>query len=424
MKQMLHECARLLVDRRTRWVLGGLAVSVVGDGAARVAILLRVHAEGGGPSALAVVLVLFAMPMVLLAGVAGVLADRPDPRPVVMGAAALQLVAAVVLALTGGLAWTGGAAFVLQTGFALANSAWMVALPRLVAEEDVGTLVSLHHGLMALAAPAGAALGGMLVQHVGTAAPFALDAASFVVLMGAGLALRPVQELAAPSAPAGILRTVLPLDGLAALRRHSLLTLLAAAVLPFIIAVESVNAIEVYLVRDVLGGSSGFFGFSEGLAGVGVATGALLASVARTTTARARTVLWAIPAMSLVVVAEGLAPGPSVYLVLVVVIGLLLGGLNAVVMTLVVTETGAGTRGRVVAFVGGAARSCGMIALAVGGLLGTLLDPRTSFVAVGVVGLAIGIVALRAARGRVPAARPQPATPVVGTAAARGTPTT
>lgn len=424
MKHMLHDCGRLLGERRTRWVLGGLAVSVVGDGAARVAILLRVHVEGGGPSALAVVLVLFAMPMVLLAGVAGVLADRPDPRPVVLGAAALQLVAAVVLALTGGLAWTGGAAFVLQTGFALANSAWMVALPRLVAEEDVGTLVSLHHGLMALAAPAGAALGGLLVQHVGTAAPFVLDAASFVVLMGAGLALLPVRESVAPSAPAGILRTVLPLDGLAALRRHSLLTLLAAAVLPFIIAVESVNAIEVYLVRDVLGGSSGFFGFSEGLAGVGVATGALLASVARTTTARARTVLWAIPAMSLVVVAEGLAPGPSVYLVLVVVIGLLLGGLNAVVMTLVVTETGAGTRGRVVAFVGGAARSCGMIALAVGGLLGTLLDPRTSFVAVGVVGLAIGIVALRAARGRVPAARPQPATPVAGTAAARGTPTT
>lgn len=422
MKQLLQDYQRLFGDRRTRWVLGGLALSVMGDGAARVAILLRVHAEGGGPSALAVVLVLFALPMVLLAGVAGVLADRPDPRPIVLGAAALQLVAAVVLALTGGLAWTGAATFVLQTGFALANSVWMVSLPRLVAEDDVGTLVSLQHGLMALAAPTGAAVGGLLVQHVGTAAPFVLDATSFVVLMGAGLALPPVKEPIAPSAPAGILRTVLPLDGLAALRRHSLLTLLAAAVLPFIIAIESVNAIEVYLVKDVLGGTSGFFGLSEGMAGAGVAVGALLASAARTTTTRARTVLWAIPAMSLVVVAEGLAPGPSVYLVLVVASGLMLGGLNAVVMTLMVTETGAGTRGRVVAFVGGAARSCGMIALAVGGLLGTLLDPRTSFVAVGVVGLAIGLVALWAARGRVPAARPEPATPVTGTAAAESSP--
>lgn len=420
-KQLLQGYRRLLGDRRTRWVLCGLAVSVMGDGAARVAILLRVHAEGGGPSALAVVLVLFALPMVLLAGVAGALADQPDPRPVVLGAAALQLVAAVVLALTGGLVWTGGATFVLQTGFALANSMWMVALPRLVAEDDVGTLVSLHHALVALAAPMGAALGGVLVQHVGAATPFVLDAATFVVLMGAGLALPSSRRQVPLGGSPGILRVLLPLDGLTALRQHRLLAVLAAAVLPFIIAIEAVNAIEVFLVRDVLAGTSAFFGISEGTAGVAVACGALLASVARTTTARARTVLWALPAMSLVVVAQGLAHGTWVYLALAVATGFMLGGLNAVVMTLMVTATDQGTRGRVVAFVGGAARSCGMIALGVGGLLGTLLDPRASFVVLGTVGLVIGLVALWAARGHVvdgPAPLPDPAAVVAGVAPA------
>mgnify|MGYP002712229895 CR=1 FL=1 len=380
-------------------MLTGLAVSVVGDGAARVAVLLRVHDEGGGPSGLALVLVLFALPLVLLAGVAGVLADRPDPRPVVVGAAAVQLTATVVLALTSGLAWTGGAAFVLQTGFALGNSVWVVALPRLVAEEDVGTLISLHHGLVALAAPTGAALGGVLVQHAGTAAPFVLDAATFVVLMGVGLALPAAVASATPPAAPGILRTLLPLDGIAALRRHPLLAVLAGAVLPFIVAIESVNAIEVFLVRDVLGGSSAFFGFSEGSAGVGVACGAVLAAAARSTRARARTVLWAIPAVSLAVIGQGLAPGTTVYLVLAVAVGLLLGGLNAVLITLMVTETEAATRGRVVAFVGVAARSCTMLALAVGGVLGTVLGPRESFVVVGVAGVLIGVMALRAAVG-------------------------
>lgn len=398
---MLHTWIRLLGDARTRWVLAGLAVSVMGDGAARVAVLLRVHAEGADPSGLAVVLVLFALPLVLLAGVAGSLADRPDPRPVVVGAAAVQLVAAVVLALTSGLVWTGGAAFVLQTGFALANSAWMVALARLVAEEDVGSLVSLHHGLIALAAPTGAALGGFLVQRSGTAAPFVLDAATFVVLMGAGLALTAADRPAEPGRARGILRTLLPLDGLAALRNHQLLALLAGATLPFIIAIESVNAVEVFLVRDVLGGSSSFFGFSEGVAGLAVACGALLASAARTTTSRARTVLWALPAMSAVVVAEGLAPGTWVYVVLVAALGLALGCVNAVLMTLMVTDTAPETRGRVVAFVGGAARSCGMIALAAGGLLGVILGPRASFVVVGAVALLIALVALWRARGRV-----------------------
>lgn len=419
MKQMLRVYGRLLGDSRTRWVLAGLAVSVVGDGAARVAVLLRVHDEGGGPSGLAVVLVLFALPSVLLAGVAGLLADRPDPRPIVVGAAAVQLIGAVVLALTSGLAWTAGAAFVLQTGFALANSAWMVALPRLVPAEDAGSLVSMHHGLVALAAPAGAALGGLLVQHVGTTVPFVLDAVTFIVLMGAGLALPSSRRPEPLGTPPGILRVLLPLDGLAALRQHRLLALLAAAVLPFIIAIEAVNAIEVFLVRDVLGGSSAFYGISEGAAGVAVACGALLASVARTTTARARTVLGALPAMSLVVVAQGLAPGTWVYLALAVAIGITLGGVNAIFTTLMVTETEAGTRGRVVAFVGGASRSCSMIALAFGGLIGTVLGPRASFVAIGAAGMAIGIVALWAARDQIvgrPAADPEPATAVAGMA--------
>lgn len=396
---MLQNCRRVLGASRARWVLAGLAVSVVGDGAARVAILLRVHDEGGGPSGLAVVLVLFALPLVLLAGVAGVLADRPDPRPVVVGAAAVQLTAAVVLALTSGLEWTGGAAFLLQTGLALGNSVWMVALPRLVAEDDVGTLISLLHGLIALAAPTGAALGGVLVQHVGTAAPFVLDAATFVVLMGVGLVL-PVGPAPAIPAPApGILRTLLPLDGMSALRRHRLLAVLTGAVLATIVAIESVNAIEVFLVRDVLGGSSAFFGFAEGAAGVGMACGAVLSAGANSARARARTVLWSIFGMSLAVIGQGLAPSAPVYLVLGVAVGLLIGGLNAVLMTLQITETEAGARGRVVAFVGGAARSCTMIALAVGGVLGTVLGPREAFVVVGAVGVLIGVVALRAAAG-------------------------
>lgn len=57
-------------------------------------------------------------------------------------------------------------------GFALANSASVVALPRLVPEEEVGALVSTHHALRGIALPVGAALGGLHFQHVGDHAPF------------------------------------------------------------------------------------------------------------------------------------------------------------------------------------------------------------------------------------------------------------
>lgn len=206
----------------------------------------------------------------------------------------------------------------------------------------------------------------------------------------------------------GLLRTLVPLDGVAALRRHPVLAVLAAAVLPFIVALESVNAVEVFLVKDVLGGTSSQFGISEAVAGVSAVFGALLAARARTTVERVHAVLAALVVISVCQIAQGLAPGILVYVALAAAIGLLLGGVNALIMTLMVTATDPDRRGSIVALVGGAARSSTMIALAVGGVLGTVLGPRPAFVAVGVVGLCIAVVGVVAVRRRLPRAVPVP----------------
>lgn len=400
MKQMLHDLSRVLGERRARAVVLAVAVSLVGDGAARVGLLLRVHDAGAGPGELAGVLALYALPLILLAGVAGRLADLPDVRPVLVGSAAVQVLAALFLAWRVDLGSTALGVGVLQTGFALANSAWVVALPRLVAPELAGSLVSVHHAALGIAAPVGAALGGVAFARHGAAAPFVLDAVSFLPLLGAALL---VPRMGRPVIPAagGLWRAVLPLDGLSALRRHPLLAVLTAAVLPFIVALESVNAVEVYLAKDVLGASSEQFGISEAGAGLAAVVGALGASVMSTTERRARAVVSGLALLSLVQLAQGLAPTFVVYLVLAAAVGLVLGGINALVMTLMVTATDPATRGRVVALVGGASRSCTMLALALGGLLGTLLGPRGAFVAVGVVGLVIALAARHAVARRL-----------------------
>ena len=364
----------------------------MGDGVARVALLLRVHDSGVGPAGLAVMLVLFALPVVLLVGVAGALADRPDPRPVVVVAAVVQLLAALALAVRTDLVPTGLGVLVLQTGFAVGNSAWVVALPRLVPEERVGALVSMHHALLGMATPLGAALGGVLVEHAGERAPFVLDALTFVPLAVVGLLL-PVRYAGSGSSPRGLLRTVVPIEGVGALGRHPLLAALVWAVLPFIIALESVNAIEVFLVKDVLGGSSSQFGATEAAAAAAAVAGALVAASVRTRRSRAMVVLAALFALSVGQAAQGLAPGLLVYVVLAAVVGLLLGTVNALVLTLVLTATGTESRGSIVAFVGGASRSCGILALAAGGLMGTVLAPRTAYVLVGAVGLVIAVAA-------------------------------
>ena len=66
-----------------------------------------------------------------------------------------------------------------------------------------------------------------------------------------------------------------------------------------------------------------------------------------------------------------------------------------------VTATDVRSRGSIVAFVGGASRSCGIVALGVGGLLGSVLEPRTAYVVVGLVGLAIAGSAVLTVRGRL-----------------------
>ena len=399
MKGLFHDIGAVLGVRRARWVLLALAASVVGDGAARVGLLLRVHEQGGGSPTLAVLLVLFALPLVFLAGVAGRLAELSDVRPVVLAAAATQLLAALALAWRENLVWTGGAVLVLQCGFALANPAWVVALPRLVPEKRVGTLVSLHHGVLAIAAPTGAAAGGLLMEYAGGWSPFALDALSCIPLILAGLLLTGEGgEQPGGAAGRGVLRTLLPLDGVAALRAQPVLATLTFAVLPFVVVLESVNAVEVFLVRDVLGGSAAAFGLSEGVAGAAAVVGALWAGAARVLHARVTGILVALGGVAAAQLAQGLAPTMAVYVTLAASVGLLMGRLNALIMTLMVTATDPATRGRVVAFVGGAARSCTVLAMALGGVLGTFLGPRASFIVVGVVGLGICGWATRAVR--------------------------
>lgn len=401
MKQSLHDLFGVLRVADARWVLLGLALSVLGQGAAQVAIVLRAHDSGVGPTGLAVVLVLLALPVVLLSGVAGALADRHDPRPVVVPAALVQLVAAVGLTLWDDLLLTGAWLVVLQTGFALANSAWVVALPRLVTEEQVAALVSTHHALRGIAVPVGAAAGGVLVQHVGGAAPFVLAAVTLAVLAVVGLRLRPSTEPETQTPGGGLLRAILPLDGLAALRRHRLLAVVAGFAPPFVIVLESVNAVEVFLIRDVLGGTSSQYGLSEAVAGAAAVVGALGVSLFRTTGSRARAVIAAFAVISLTQVAQGFAPAIVVYVALAGAVGFLLGGVNALVMVLMVTATDPDSRGRIVALVGGAARSSGILALGLGGVLGVLLGPRGTFLTVGLLGLCIAVAAVHSLR-RVP----------------------
>ncbi|HET8769221.1 MAG TPA: hypothetical protein VFM86_17975, partial [Pedococcus sp.] len=105
-------------------VLGAGALSVAGDSAAMVALVLRAHATGGGAAPVAALLLCFALPVVATTGAAGALADRADPRRLLLVAGLVQAGAAAGLALVDDLVTTCLLVLVMQTGFALGQPVW------------------------------------------------------------------------------------------------------------------------------------------------------------------------------------------------------------------------------------------------------------------------------------------------------------
>ncbi len=395
MKQVLRNYRQVLAVRAVRTVLLAAAVSVAGDSAAMVALLLRVHASGQGPWAVALLLGAIALPVVATMGVAGALADRADPRRLLAVTALVQAGAAAALAVVDGLAATLVLVLVLQTGFALGNPAWTAVVPRLVPPGTAGRVVALQQALRGVAGPLGAGAGGVLVQWRGPGAALLLDAVTFVALGAAALTLPRVAPVVADGAArvVGWAESLVPRDGVTALRADPVLAVLVLALLPVVVTLESVNAVEVFMLRDVLGATPAQFGLAEAVHGGAAVLGALASGVATSRTARVRLVLVALGLIGLGQTGQSLAPGYLGYLALGLGLGVVLGVVNALVFGLLLDELDSTHRGAVVALVSGLSRAAGAVALVLGGAVGTLAGPRAAYLVAGVGTLLVAAVA-------------------------------
>ena len=87
---------------------------------------------------------------------------------------------------------------VLQCGQAVANPTWVALVPRIAGDEDVGRVLALQQGLVAVTAIAGAALAGLVVGTHGSAAALWLDAGTFGGLLVAAALVRTRRGSARP----------------------------------------------------------------------------------------------------------------------------------------------------------------------------------------------------------------------------------
>ena len=272
----------------------------------------------------------------------------------------------------------------LQCGQAVANPTWGALTPRIVGDEDMGRVIALQQSLLAVAGIVGAALAGLLVGTHGASTALWVDFATFgAVLLAAGLVRTRRggrHEASAPYVAPVVATRSGTFDGLRILKRDRLVWLIFSWTIPFIIVLEGVNVVEVFLVRDDLGANATAYGLLEAFFGAGAVAGSWAAGRLITDAARVRGVLIGLTGTALSIGLAGIAPTVAVLALCLVLLGTFNGGANAAIGPLYVLRPADAARGKVLAAINGVSRAGSVVALGLGGLVGGWLGPRATFV--------------------------------------------
>ena len=189
------ESLRSLRSRNYRLFLTGQLVSLVGTWMQSVALSWLVYRLTGQATLLGIVVLATQGPIVLFGSLGGVLADRVDPRRLLVFTQALQLVQALLLAyltLTGRIqVWH---ILALAVGLGLANAFDLPARQVLVAQtvdrdhlpNAIALNSSIFHGTRVL----GPAIAGIMVAAVGEGWCFLANGVSFLAAIAGLMMMR------------------------------------------------------------------------------------------------------------------------------------------------------------------------------------------------------------------------------------------
>ncbi|MBI4539478.1 MAG: MFS transporter [Gemmatimonadetes bacterium] len=269
---------RALRHRNLRLFFSGQGISLVGTWMQQVAMSWLVYRLTGSSLLLGVIAFWSQFPALLLAPVAGALADRWSRYRMVVMAQSLAMLQAVILAtlvLTRVVEVWHLVTLALFLGVVsgLDVPARQSLLVRLVAgPEDLPNAIALNSSMFNAARLVGPAIAGILIGLVGEGPVFLLNALSYAAVLTALAAVDVTEERGAPSG-GSVLRTVREgfryAFGFPPIR--SILLLLA---LVSLLGIPYVVLLPVF-ARDVLAGDARTLGFLTSAAGLGALVGAL-----------------------------------------------------------------------------------------------------------------------------------------------------
>src|SRR5262249_32733077 len=240
--------------------------------------------------------------------------------------------------------------------------------PEIAQGDELGQVVGFSQMLQTIAGVAAPAMAGVLVGVFGYGAPLLVDAATFLALVVAALAIRTRRSHERPS------DTESPATGPAetySLRGDTLLWPLLLGACALVLVGEVTNVVEVFLLRGTLGAGNVTFGLVAAALAVGIVVGSMLAGRPAADHVRARRMPVAALVLGVTIALAGLAPAIWVFAAAWAFLGISNGYANVDGSTLVLGRTPDFCRGRVLATVNAMVRGSALVAMVLGGLAGT-----------------------------------------------------
>lgn len=416
-------------NRDFRLLTGAVGLSALGDWVAMVALGLQVKEITDSGFAVAALWICLFGPSVLVAGHAGLLADRIEATRLLAAVSSAGAVAALALGLIDGLVPILALTTALGLVFAISQPAEFALVPAIAGEERIQIANGHMETIRYIGFGVGPLLGGVLYATGGFELAMAVDAATFALVAAAAIALR-VRRPAAAASGAAPPRAR---DGIAFLFADRTLRLAMSVAFASLLFMSAVWVGEIFFVQDVLERGDVSYGAMLSIWTAGMALGALLLSPRVAGAALASTGLAAAATQGLALALPAIWLSFAFFLACSFAGGVAHGLKNVMFRSLIHLHVPDHLHGRAFAAYNGIRNSAELGAFAAGGLLVAVIGARGTLAYAGGLSALAGaiglLVLLRRYRGwthtgpvgrlspeRAAEAPPEPAVPVPGEA--------
>jgi Na+/melibiose symporter-like transporter len=376
-----------------RLLAGAVFLSAAGDLLALIVLALQVHELTGSGLAVSALFATTLVPLVALAPLAGLVADRFESVRVLVVASLAQAVVAAALAFSGDLVALLALSSLLSAGNAFGQPAEFTLVPAVAGARGVTEAT----GALEAARYAGFAAGPVLAAGLAALGPrpaLLVTAASFVAIAAAAGAMRARRPPRARTAS----EYQGTLDGFRLLHRDRVLRVTIAAAIGALLFISAALTVEIFYVKDVVGANNTAYA----LVVCGWMAGMVFGATALARHIPARLVA-AAALVALAIQGAGMGVQAAWAILPVAFAGYLIGGVghgvkNVLLRVLIAVRLPEAVHGRAFAAYNAARSAAELGAVGAGGLLVSALGPRAALVLAGlgpILAAAAGLTALR-----------------------------